>query len=96
MRGAGGRAEGCGEGREGGWERAGEGRGVRLERGELDQMEMRGGRTERGAKVEERVFFEKEITGQERSSLMFRLGGYGKNLVGDTLGWLLQVCPSQA
>lgn len=27
-------------------ERAGEGRGVRLERDELDRMEMRGGRTE--------------------------------------------------
>lgn len=27
-------------------ERAGEGRGVRLERGELDRMEMRGGRPE--------------------------------------------------
>lgn len=40
--------------------------------------------------------FEKEITGRELSLLMFRLGGYGKNLVGDTLGWLLQVCPSQA
>lgn len=42
------------------------------------------GNERRGAEAEEC---------QEHSSLMFRLGGSGKSLVGETLGWLLELCP---